>query len=74
MPRRARAAAGEISSGAAVTAQPGLNPVVIATVFETPKRDERCDHFLEEMWYLWEDGKDLRLSALRAKKVADPVA
>jgi putative ABC transport system ATP-binding protein len=35
------------------------------------ERGERCDHFLEEMWYLWEDGKDLRLSALRAKKVAD---
>jgi putative ABC transport system ATP-binding protein len=35
------------------------------------ERAERCDHFLEEMWYLWEEGKDLQLSALRAKKVVD---
>jgi putative ABC transport system ATP-binding protein len=37
----------------------------------TVERDERCDHFLEEMWYLWEDGKDLVLGAIRAQKVAD---
>jgi len=37
----------------------------------TVERDERCDHFLEEMWYLWEDGKDVVLDAIRAQKVAD---
>jgi len=37
----------------------------------TVERDERCDHFLEEMWYLWEDGKDMVLGAIRSQKVAD---
>jgi putative ABC transport system ATP-binding protein len=37
----------------------------------TVERDERCDHFLEEMWYLWEDGKDVVLGAIRSQKVAD---
>jgi len=37
----------------------------------TIERDERCDHFLEEMWYLWEDGKDVVLGAIRSQKVAD---
>jgi putative ABC transport system ATP-binding protein len=35
------------------------------------EREERCDHFLEEMWYLWEDGKPLVLAAVRAQKVVD---
>ena len=39
----------------------------------TAERDERCDHFLEEMWYLWEDGKDRVLPSIRALKVADRV-
>ena len=37
----------------------------------TPERDERCDHFLEEMWYLWEDGKAQVLPSIRTNKVAD---
>ncbi|MGH7725524.1 MAG: ATP-binding cassette domain-containing protein [Candidatus Eiseniibacteriota bacterium] len=37
----------------------------------TTERDERCDHFLEEMWYLWEEGRPLVLSAVRAQKVPD---
>ena len=37
----------------------------------TVERDERCDHFLEEMWYLWEDGKEAVLGAIRSQKVAD---
>lgn len=28
------------------TAKPGLQPVLVATVFETPKRDDRCDRDL----------------------------
>ena len=39
----------------------------------TAEREERCDHFLEEMWYLWEDGKEQVLSSIRAQKVADHV-
>jgi putative ABC transport system ATP-binding protein len=35
------------------------------------EREERCDHFLEEMWYLWEDGRPLALSSVRAPKVVD---
>ncbi len=37
----------------------------------TLERDERCDHFLEEMWYLWEDGEERVLGKIRALKVAD---
>jgi putative ABC transport system ATP-binding protein len=37
----------------------------------TAERDERCDHFLEEMWYLWEDGNDLVMDRIRAQKVVD---
>jgi len=39
----------------------------------TAEREERCDHFLEEMWYLWEDGKAQVLASIRAQKVADHV-
>ncbi len=39
----------------------------------TAERDERCDHFLEEMWYLWEDGKEMVLPLIRVLKVADHV-
>ncbi len=35
------------------------------------EREERCDHFLEEMWYLWEDGRPLALTSVRAPKVVD---
>ncbi len=35
------------------------------------EREERCDHFIEEMWYLWEDGRPLALSSVRASKVVD---
>jgi putative ABC transport system ATP-binding protein len=35
------------------------------------EREERCDHFLEEMWYLWEDGRPLALASVRAPKVVD---
>ncbi len=35
------------------------------------ERDQRCDHFLEEMWYLWEDGRPLALRSVRAPKVVD---
>jgi energy-coupling factor transporter ATP-binding protein EcfA2 len=34
-------------------------------------REERCDHFLAEMGYLWEDGRPLALSSVRAPKGVD---